>query len=248
MSARFRHPFLWLLGFAVVAVPLYFLFRVSLTVPPAQALAAGNDLLSKRTVLAIVGHPDDLEWYVGGTLRRLADHGANVQVVVSTSGERGPNRTGVADLPATREREQLVAARIGGYTRVRFLRLPDRGAARDPRFLPLVEAIYREVQPDAVLIFDPQLPALPYLHVDHQGTARAFLGFWRTLGAGRPPLYLFQTRRPDVAVDIGAVMESKVRALAQHVTQNGGSGEGMRRMFGGEAMGLRYAEFFRLLR
>lgn len=244
-----RRRWLWaLVAVAVVATPLYAVFRVSLTVSPAAALEAGTGLLAKRKVLAIVGHPDDLEWYVGGTLRRLSDAGADVQVVVATSGEKGPNRTRVADLPAARVREQQAAGRINGYTRIRFLGLPDRGAAKDARLLPDVQAIYREVQPDALIVFDPQLPSLPYLHVDHQGTARAVLGFWQTLGAGRPPIYLFQTRQPDVAVDISAVMDTKERALAQHVTQNGGSGAGMRQLFGGKTVGVRYAEYFRVLR
>ena len=236
------------MGLLAVAAPLYFVFRVAPTVSPQTALGAGQELLAHRKVLAIVGHPDDLEWYVGGTLRRLADSGADVQVVVATSGEKGPNRTRVADLPATRRREQLVAAKIGGYTRVRFLNLPDRGSAKDPRFLPAVEAIYREVQPDALLIFDPEQPALPYLHVDHQGTARAVLSYWNGLGTSRPPVYLFQTRRPDAAVDISGVIDTKEHALAQHVTQNGGSGAGMRGLFGGKAVGVRYAEFFRVRR
>ncbi|WP_407571795.1 PIG-L deacetylase family protein [Deinococcus altitudinis] len=246
--ARRRRLLWWLLGLVVVGAPLYFVFQVSLTISPANALKAGTELLSKKKVLVVVGHPDDLEWYVGGTLRRLADSGADVQVVVATSGEKGPNRTGVTDLPAARLREQQAAGRINGYTRIRFLGLPDRGSAKDPRLLPDVQAIYREVQPDALVVFDPALPSLPYLHVDHQGTARAVLGFWRTLGADRPPAYLFQTRRPGVAVDISAVMNTKERALAQHVTQNGGSASGMRNLFGGQAVGTRYAEYFRLLR
>ena len=238
----------WLAGLIIVAAPLYFVFRVALTVSPQTALGAGREMLTHKKILAIVGHPDDLEWYVGGTLRRLADSGAEVQVVVATGGEKGPNRTRVADLPATRRGEQLAAAKINGYTRVRFLNLPDRGSAKDPRFLPAVQAIYDEVQPDALLVFDPERPSLPYLHVDHQGTARAVLVYWNGLGAGRPPLYLFQTRRPDAAVDISGVMDIKERALAQHVTQNGGSGQGMRQLFGGKAVGVRYAEFFRVLR
>ncbi len=246
--ARVRRGLGLLLAFAATLVPLYLVFRVQLTVTPEAALKAGTELLAGKKILAIVGHPDDLEWYIGGTLRRLSTAGADVQVVVATSGERGPNRTGVADLPSTREREQLAAAEINGYTRVRFLGLPDRGSAKDPRFLPGVQAVYNEVRPDVVLIFDPELPSLPYLHVDHQGAAHLTLAFWRTLSAGRPPVYLFQSRRPDVAVDISGVIDTKERALAQHVTQNGGNGAGMRRLFGGSAVAVPYAEYFRVLR
>ena len=246
--ARVRRGLGWLLAFAATLVPLYLVFRVQLTVTPEAALKAGTELLARKKILAIVGHPDDLEWYIGGTLRRLSSAGADVQVVVATSGEKGPNRTGVDDLPGTREREQLAAAEINGYTRVRFLGLPDRGSAKDPRFLPGVQAVYNKVRPDAVFIFDPELPSLPYLHVDHQGAARLTLAFWRTLGAGRPPVYLFQSRRPNVAVDISGVINTKERALAQHVTQNGGNGAGMRGLFGGGAVAVPYAEYFRVLR
>ncbi|GGJ79493.1 PIG-L deacetylase family protein [Deinococcus aquiradiocola] len=245
--ARRRRTLSWLLGTALALTALTVTFRPALTVPGPQALQAGADLLRQRTVLVIVGHPDDLEWYVGGTLRRLADAGAHVHVVVATSGENGPNRTRTPDLPGTRQREQLAAARINGYARVHFLHLPDRGAARDPRFLPAVQAILRDVQPGAVLLFDPDLPSLPYLHADHQGTARAVLTAWRTPGPDRPAVYLFQTRRPDTATDITRVMDTKERALAQHVTQNGGNGSGMRALFGGRSVGVRHAEFFRRL-
>ena len=245
-SSRLRRGLGWLLALTIFG-SLYAVFRVALTVPPETAVRAGSGLLGRKTVLVIVGHPDDLEWYVGGTLRRLSDAGADVQVVVANSGERGPNRTKVADLPAIREREQLAAARINGYARVRFLRLPDRGSAKDPRFLPAVQAVYREIRPDALMVFDPALPSLPYLHVDHQGTARVVLAFWRTLEAGRPPVYLFQTRRPDVAVNISGVIDTKQSALAQHVTQNGGNGSGMRGLFGGKTVGVQYAEYFRRL-
>ncbi len=86
--------------------------------------------------------------------------------------------------------------------------------------------------------------------MDHQGSAREFLKFWRSLGAGRAPVYLFQTRRPDVAVDISGVIGTKARALSQHVSQNGGSGSGMTGFFAGsgQAVGVAYAELFRVIR
>lgn len=240
-----------LLGLALVGTLLYVVFRVSLTITADAALREGQQLLGKKTVLAIVAHPDDLEWYIGGTLRRLADRGADVQVIVATLGEKGPNHTGVPDLPVARRQEQLAAARINRYRRVHFLELPDRGVAADPRLLPRVTDVYRQVRPEAVLVFDPQFPSLPYLHTDHQGSARVFLDFWRGLDQDRPPVYLFQTRRPDAAVDISTVLDIKARALAQHLTQNGEAAAG--RMTGvfrqqGSLVDVAAAETFRVLR
>ncbi len=246
-TARARRIGLWAALSLAVAAALFLIFRVRLTVPPQTALAAGWELLQDKTVLAVVAHPDDLEWYIGGTLRRLADAGANVQVVVATNGEKGPNHIKAPDLSATRRQEQLNAARINGYRQVHFLGLPDRGVATDARFLPEVEAIYRQVRPQAVFLFDPQFPSLPYLHPDHQGSARLFLSFWRTLATDRPPVYLFQTRRPDVAVDISPVIATKAAALAQHRSQNSGNGDGMKRFYRGGRFGVVYAETFRML-
>ena len=239
----------WLLAVVALGTACTAVFTTQLTDAPAEALSRGQELLNKKTVLAIVAHPDDLEWYIGGTLKRLSDNGANVQVIVGTDGEKGPNRVKSPNLAATRREEQAKAGQINGYSHIYSLGLPDRGLAADPRFLPEVRRIYNEVRPDAVFVFDPSYPSLPYLHVDHQGSAREFLKFWATLGAGKPPVYLFQTRRPDVAVDISSVIDTKAKALSQHVSQNGGSGSGMKGFFAGsgKSVGVGYAELFRML-
>ncbi|GEM47888.1 PIG-L deacetylase family protein [Deinococcus cellulosilyticus] len=252
-NRRSRRPILVLAVLAVIAGILYLIFRNLLTVPPEEAVSRGKELLQKKTVLAVVAHPDDLEWYIGGTLHRLAQAGANVQVVVASSGEKGPNRFDAPNLPGVREQEQSAAGKINGYTRIHFLRLPDRGVAKDPRFVPEVTRIFNEVRPDAVFVFDPDYPSLPYLHADHQGSARLFLGFWNTLGADRPPVYLFQTRRPDVAVDISDAIETKALALSQHRSQYGNrdpNGGRMLEVFRSEGsrVGVEFAELFRLLR
>lgn len=244
-------PFLVALG--LIGGVLYWIFRTVLTVEPVAAFSSGNELLKKRNVLVVVGHPDDAEWYIGGTLKRLADLGAAVHVIVGTSGEKGPNHFDVPNLPEVREQEQRAAGEINGYSDIYFLRLPDRGVAADARFMPEVIQIYNRLKPDAVLAFDASLPSLPYLHVDHQGTARAFLTFWKTLPENRPPVYLFQTRRPDTAIDISTVIETKARALMQHRSQFGdqdSNGGRMRESFRGQGrrLGVEYAETFRVVR
>ncbi|GGJ30054.1 PIG-L deacetylase family protein [Deinococcus roseus] len=252
-SPRLRRFGIVLSVLAIIGSVLYFIFRNLLTVSPEEALSEGKTLLQKKTVLAVVAHPDDLEWYIGGTLHRLAVAGANVQVVVSASGEKGPNHINATDLAATREQEQRAAGKINGYTQIHFLRLPDRGVAKDPRFLPEVEKIYNTVKPEAVFVFDPDCPSLPYLHADHQGSARLFLSFWRGLTGDRPPVYLFQTRRPNVAVDISDVLDTKTLALAEHHSQYGvqdSNGGRMIQMFRAEGsrVGVEAAELYRVLR
>src|SRR6266702_4597345 len=40
-------------------------------------------------VLIVTAHPDDTEFYLGGTLLRLAEAGARLHLVVATDGEKG---------------------------------------------------------------------------------------------------------------------------------------------------------------
>lgn len=236
----------WLLVLGAAAL-FWWLIHVQLTVSPAQALVSGQELLGQRRVLALVAHPDDLDWYIGGTLHRLAQQGAQVEVIVASDGERGPNRTHSPDLRATRRAEQEKAGLINGYTHIHFLGLPDRQVAAQSTLIPRVAEIYQQLQPQAVFVFDPDFPSYPYLHTDHQGSARAFMRYWQGLDrAQRPPLYLFQTRRPNAAVDISSVIDSKEQAMNQHVSQGGG-GPMLRRFFAldGRLVGVPYAELFR---
>lgn len=238
-----------LLSLGLAVAPAYLYMRVQLSTSREAALENGQELLQKKKVLAIVAHPDDLEWYIGGTLLRLADKGAHVEVVVASYGEKSPNNhINAPDLAAARKQEQLDAAKINKYSRVRFLGMPDRGVAGHPDFAMNVRELLDEVKPDALFAFDPEYPSLPYLHIDHQGTGRIILREWRKRKMGIP-IYLFQSRRPNTVVDISGVIDIKAKAFEQHLSQNGGESGGMKRFHRGRGkdVGLEYAELFRRL-
>src|SRR5437762_13148040 len=94
-----RRVMLWFFILAIIVVILLWLIlRSTLTVSPSQALAAGDGLLQSKKTLAIVAHPDDVEWWISGTLKRLAVSGADVRVIVASDGEKGPNRVNSSDL------------------------------------------------------------------------------------------------------------------------------------------------------
>jgi hypothetical protein len=90
----------------------------------------GPDDQRIHRVLCIVAHPDDAEFFCGGTLLLLARAGAEVDLVVVTSGDKGARELDLdrPTLAARREREQLAAARILRLSQ----RWPDRitGASR----------------------------------------------------------------------------------------------------------------------
>jgi LmbE family N-acetylglucosaminyl deacetylase len=80
-----------------------------------------------RRVLGVGAHPDDLEWYAGGTIAKLAREGAEITFVVCTDGERGTYDPTVdaQRLAAQREVEQRNAAQTLGVKEVIFLGYAD---------------------------------------------------------------------------------------------------------------------------
>ncbi|BCW97177.1 MAG: hypothetical protein KatS3mg024_0004 [Armatimonadota bacterium] len=239
----------WLLTGAS-GLALWMELRTRPVTNPAAALEEGARLVSFERVLAVAAHPDDLEWYAGGTLAKMARAGVEVHVIVASDGERGPNLTGAADLPAERRREQMAAADLIGYRSVHMPGLPDRKVARGDALRRELEEVASRVRPDAVLTFDPEKPSLPYLHADHQGAGRIVRQWWRRQSAKRPELFYWQTRRPDVLVDITDTMDVKLAARAAHRTQGAGRPDLLRRINAamGRPAGLAFAEGFRRAR
>lgn len=188
-------------------------------------------------VMAVAAHPDDLEYFCGGTLCRLARNGARITAVLATHGEQGGD-------PAQRRLEQERAAAILGIGRLCLLGFPDRGVRRHQA--DLAEALTNlmaEEQPDLLLTFDYRFPYPVYRHDDHQAVAEAALSVWTG------PALLFHSRRPTLAVEITETFPVKIAAFAAHRSQLPAGGAP--RLLGwhldrrNRAAGRRYLEPFR---
>lgn len=225
MRRIFRKLRLILLTGGLFGFGAWFFFRTAFTVSTPEALKRGEELFRFKRVLVVAAHPDDVEWYMAGTLRRYAHLGAEVYVIIASNGEKGPNQVNSPDLAKTRQEEQLKAARILGYKQVFFLGLPDRGVTNDrAKVQSKIDEVWRKMKPEIVFTWDPSLWRLPYLHPDHESLGGVVEEYWRTLPAPRPALYFFHSRRPDTAVDITQVQEDKWKALQAHRSQGIGSG------------------------
>jgi LmbE family N-acetylglucosaminyl deacetylase len=133
-------------------------------------------------LLAVLAHPDDESFGMGGTLALYAKRGAEVHLVCATRGEAGEmdpdcleGFTSVAD---RREHELRCAAEILGLAGVHFLDYRDSGMPgsednRHPQALaaaPLeavaARVVYyiRKLRPQVVITFDP---IGGYKHPDH---------------------------------------------------------------------------------
>jgi LmbE family N-acetylglucosaminyl deacetylase len=75
--------------------------------------------------LAIVAHPDDLEFGAAAAIARWTQQGKEIAYVLLTSGEAGIDGMDPAVAGPARKQEQRAAAAIVGVSRVDFLGLPD---------------------------------------------------------------------------------------------------------------------------
>lgn len=222
-------------------------------------------------VLAIYAHPDDADVSCGGALAQWAQAGAEVHLVVCTTGDKGTRVVGVdpRDLARQRAEETSRAASLLGVQAVHRLGLPD-GTLEDeaPLRARLVHQV-RQVRPDTVLCPDPtaMLFGDRYVnHRDHRITGTLALDAVAP-AAGRPLYFpeqgpphqvaqvlLSGTLAPTVWVDITATIDAKVAAVQCHRSQIDGPDEWVaaavrsRAADEGRKVGVGCAEAFRLIR
>ena len=199
--------------------------------------------MAYERVLAVGAHPDDCEFFAGGTLAALAREGARVTICACTDGARGT--VGEAEGLAARRRAEAERAAVAiGATEVVMLGHPD-GSLRDDELLigDLVHEI-RRLRPLLVLAHDPdtrwtRVGERYHLgHTDHQAAGRAALAalypraalptfFPDQIEGGLKPwwvpeLWLFDTAAPDWHRPLGDALDAKRAALACHESQNPG--------------------------
>jgi LmbE family N-acetylglucosaminyl deacetylase len=149
-------------------------------------------MTDKKILLAVLAHPDDESFGMGGTLALYASRGVEVHLVCATRGEVGEATPellkGFDSIASLRESELKCAAGILGLAGVHFLDYRDSGMPgtvdnNHPQALsaqPLDEVaskvvcLIRKLKPQVVLTFDP---IGGYRHPDHiaiqQATVRA---------------------------------------------------------------------------
>lgn len=76
-------------------------------------------------VLAVVAHPDDLEFGTASVIARWAEEGKEVRELLATRGEAGIDTVPPSEAGPLRTEEQLAAARVVGAAGVEFLDFPD---------------------------------------------------------------------------------------------------------------------------
>jgi len=112
---------------------------------------------SPQSILVILAHPDDPEFFCGGSIALWTSQGHTVDYCLFTRGDKGVNGKLVdpAELAQTREVEQRAAADVLGVRSIEFLDyadgylVPDLNARRD------IVQVLRRKKPDIVVTCDP---------------------------------------------------------------------------------------------
>lgn len=226
-----------------------------------------------KSAMAIVAHPDDIEFSCAGTLARWAKAGARISYVLCTSGDVGIDTPGMTRQEATviREAEQRAAAQIAGAEEVVFLGEPDGMLVAT---LELRKRLVREIRrfrPEVVLTGDPTIvwAGSDYInHPDHRAAATAALDATFP-AAGQPNLFEeialegFTAHKPrkvyvntwgndaDIYVNITETIETKIEALRAHKSQmkEWDPEPSIREWAAGQAKGkeMSYAEGYRVI-
>ena len=199
---------------------------------------------SPQNILVVLAHPDDPEFFCGGTLARWARAGHHITYQLLTCGDKGfndstPDTMTPDALCAIRHEEQIAASRAIGAEGVHFMDcadgylVPDIDLRRD-----IVRAI-RKFKPDILVTCDPQtlFTAFGINHPDHRAAGQAAMDavypaagspvfFPELLIEGHPPhmpreVWCSLTIQPNVVVDITDTWTTKLEALLHHKTQIG---------------------------
>lgn len=182
-------------------------------------------------ILAIGAHPDDCDLKAGGVAIMYAQMGHKVLFVSVTNGDAGHQEMGGASL-AKRRREE--ARRAGEVAGIDYVVLDNHDGELEVNLHNRRQIIrlIREFQPDLIMTHRPN-----DYHPDHRYTSQlvqdaAFMVTVPNIVSEAPHLEVnpvivyfgdrFQKPNPftpDVVIDIGPVMDHKVRMLHQHTSQ-----------------------------
>ena len=196
---------------------------------------------SWATALAIVAHPDDLEYGAAAAIARWTSQGKRVVYCLATSGEAGIDGLAPEQAGPLREEEQRASAAIVGVDVVEFLGYPDGVLEYG---LPLRRDIARAVRrhrPDVVITanyHDSWGPGRPN-QADHVALGRAVLDsvrdaanrwvFRDLLDEGLPPWHastVLVSVSPSAThgVDVTEHFEAGVASLEAHAQYLAGLG------------------------
>ncbi len=202
-----------------------------------------NDWEKQQKILVILAHPDDPEFFCGGTIYRWTSQGHQVVYWLLTCGEKGSSNyeKKPSELCEDRQAEQKKAASVLGVHSVNFLGYPDGSLIPDLEARKAVARIIRKEKPNILVTCDPRTLVVGdrrINHPDHRAAGQVVLD--AVFPAAGNPLYfqdlmitegliphtpeevwLSLTLEPNIKMDVTENWDKKLQALYQHKSQIG---------------------------
>jgi LmbE family N-acetylglucosaminyl deacetylase len=180
--------------------------------------------------LAVVAHPDDMEYGAAAAVARWTAQGKWVGYVLVSDGEAGIRSMPPDEAGPIRRAEQMASCAAVGIADVEFLGHPDGLIVESPDLRADLAAAVRRHRPDVVLTinFRDSWGGPSWNHADHRAVGRALLDAVRD--AANPWVFpdrgeawggvrfvaLSGSPQPTHGVDTTATFETGIRSLECH--------------------------------
>lgn len=181
--------------------------------------------------LAVVAHPDDLEYGAAGAIARWTDEGRSVAYLLVTKGEAGIDTMDPAEAGPLRVQEQIASAAVVGVEQVEFLDYPDGMLEPSLRLRADIAAAIRRHRPELVITGNHRetFPGGFLNMADHRVVGAAVIDAVRDAGNrwvfrelelepwnGVRWVALPGSPQPTHAVDITSTFDRSVESLQAH--------------------------------
>jgi len=193
-----------------------------------------------QTALAMVAHPDDLEYGAASAVARWSEHGKDVRYVLATRGEAGIDGIEPGVCAPLRSEEQVASAAAVGVGVVEFLDLADGLLVEGLELRRALAAAIRRHRPEVIVSINYRErwgPTGPFNHADHRALGLSLIDAtrdaanrWLFTDAGEPWggvrfLAFSGSTEPTHGVDVGDHLDAGVASLRCHRTYIDGLGE-----------------------
>lgn len=181
--------------------------------------------------VAVVAHPDDLEYGPASAIAYWTSQGKEVSYVLVTSGEAGIDGLPPEKAGPLREEEQRRSAAVVGVTHVEFLGHPDGAVEATLALRRDLAAAFRRLEPEVVVTMNFELTwgdEGGVNQADHRATGLAVLDAcrdaanrWLFRDLGEPwkrikGVYVAGAASPTHFVDVSDTLEVGVASLREH--------------------------------
>jgi len=175
--------------------------------------------MTKRKILAIGAHPDDIEIGCAGTLLTFSRQGFDIYYIIASLGEKcDVNIAEQNSLMERRKAESKKAADYIGVKDIKYLMLPDTFIEHNGMVVDSIEKIIESVEPEIIFTH-----TLNDKHQDHKNVGYATISACRRTKTNilhyETPSTA-QSFNPVVFSDISSMIEEKINILKGFTSQN----------------------------